>query len=164
MNFEVGIDRFSRNVGNTTDQRCLTSQRSERIMRYEVLSTVIWRLVILYSGVDVSDEHTTCIFMAAVFFCGEGPRSRCYGRTAALRLMVQPSDEEDRFFFSFFRVMEQRWNEIDRGKLKYSGKNLSQCHFVHHKSQWTDPGSNRGTAMTAVTRLCTYCGSIVGSC
>jgi hypothetical protein len=29
------------------------------------------------------------------FFCGEGPRSRCYGRTAALRLIVQPCDEED---------------------------------------------------------------------
>jgi hypothetical protein len=37
-------------------------------------------------------------------------------------------------FFLFFQVMEQRWNETDRGKPKYSGKNLSQCHFVHHKS------------------------------
>jgi hypothetical protein len=26
---------------------------------------------------------------------GEGPRSRCYGRTAALRLIVQPCDEDD---------------------------------------------------------------------
>jgi hypothetical protein len=25
-------------------------------------------------------------------------------------------------FFSFFRVMEHWWNEIDRGKPKYSGK------------------------------------------
>jgi hypothetical protein len=38
-----------------------------------------------------------------------------------------------RFFFSFFQVMERRWNEMDRGKPKYSGENLSQCHFVHHK-------------------------------
>jgi hypothetical protein len=30
--------------------------------------------------------------------------------------------------------MEHRWNEIDRGKPKYSEKHLSQCHFVHHKS------------------------------
>jgi hypothetical protein len=30
--------------------------------------------------------------------------------------------------------MEHRWNEIDRGKPKNSGKNLSQYHFVHHKS------------------------------
>jgi hypothetical protein len=30
--------------------------------------------------------------------------------------------------------MEHWWNEIDRGKPKYSGKSLSQCHFVHHKS------------------------------
>jgi hypothetical protein len=36
--------------------------------------------------------------------------------------------------FSFFRVKEHRWNEIDREKPKYSGKNLSQCHFFHHKS------------------------------
>jgi hypothetical protein len=26
---------------------------------------------------------------------GEGPRSRRYGRTAALRLLVQPCDEDD---------------------------------------------------------------------
>jgi hypothetical protein len=37
-------------------------------------------------------------------------------------------------FSILFLVMEHRWNEIERGKPKYSGKNLSQCHFVHHKS------------------------------
>jgi hypothetical protein len=30
--------------------------------------------------------------------------------------------------------MEHQWNEIDREKTKYSGKTLSQYHFVHHKS------------------------------
>jgi hypothetical protein len=30
---------------------------------------------------------------------------------------------------------EPRWNDIDRGKPKNSEKNLSQCHFVHHKFQ-----------------------------
>jgi hypothetical protein len=29
---------------------------------------------------------------------------------------------------------ERRWNDIDRGKSKNWEKNLSQCHFVHHKS------------------------------
>jgi hypothetical protein len=53
--------------------------------------------------------------------------------TDALRLIVQPYDEDD-YFVSFFRVMEHRWNEIDRRKPKYSEKNLSQCHFVHQKS------------------------------
>jgi len=30
--------------------------------------------------------------------------------------------------------MEHWWNDDDRGKPKYSAKNLSQCHFVHHIS------------------------------
>jgi hypothetical protein len=47
-------------------------------------------------------------------------------------------------FVSFFLVMEHRWNEIDRGKPKYSGKNLSQCHFVHHKSHLDRTGIEPG--------------------
>jgi Zn-finger protein len=57
---------------------------------------------------------------------------------AACRLIVQPceeDDEDDELFFCFYISMEHRWNEIDRRKPKYSEKNLSQCHFVHHKSQ-----------------------------
>jgi hypothetical protein len=69
-----------------------------------------------------------------ILFCGEGLCSRYY---TALRLIVQPYDEDEakdgQFSFSFFQVMEYRWNEIDRGKPKYSGRNLSQFLFVHHK-------------------------------
>jgi hypothetical protein len=36
--------------------------------------------------------------------------------------------------------MEHRWNESDRGKPKYSGKTLSQSHFVYNKSHMDWPG------------------------
>jgi hypothetical protein len=39
-----------------------------------------------------------------------------------------------RNYSCFSSLMEHRWNETDRRKPKYSEKNLSQCHFVHHKS------------------------------
>lgn len=29
-------------------------------------------------------------------------------------------------------IMEYGWNDADRGKPKYSAKNLSPCHFVEH--------------------------------
>jgi hypothetical protein len=43
------------------------------------------------------------IFEPFFFFSGEGPRSRRYGRTAAMRLIVQPydEDEDDDYFLSF---------------------------------------------------------------
>jgi hypothetical protein len=50
---------------------------------------------------------------------------------------------DDQFFFSFFQVMEYQW--IDRGKPKYSGKNRSQCNFVHHKSHMDWHGIESGS-------------------
>jgi hypothetical protein len=42
-----------------------------------------------------------------------------------LRLLVQPCDEDEeknKFFFSFFQVIDHWWSEIDRGKPKYWGE------------------------------------------
>jgi hypothetical protein len=36
-----------------------------------------------------------------ISFYGEGPRSRCYGRAAALSFIVQPCDEDWFFFLNF---------------------------------------------------------------
>jgi hypothetical protein len=43
-----------------------------------------------------------------------------------------------------YMSMEPRWNDIDKGKLKNSEKNLFQCHFVHHKSQMDSSGHYPG--------------------
>jgi hypothetical protein len=40
--------------------------------------------------------------------------------------------------------MEHWWNDTDRGKLKYWEKNLSQYHFVHHKTHMDRPGIEPG--------------------
>jgi hypothetical protein len=69
------------------------------------------------------------------------------------------------------------WNDNERGKPKSSEKNLSQYHFVHHKSHWIDPGANpgrrdkrpainrlsRGTALSTGSKLRLYFGSDISS-
>jgi hypothetical protein len=48
--------------------------------------------------------HTMCTVkkVKAVLFSGEGPRSRRYGCTAALKDLVQPCDEDDDDYFLSF--------------------------------------------------------------
>jgi hypothetical protein len=48
-----------------------------------------------------NEMPTLGLYVECTLF-GEGPRSRCYRRTAALRLIVQPCDqdeEKDPFFY-----------------------------------------------------------------
>jgi hypothetical protein len=77
----------------------------------------------------------------ASFFCGEGPPSRSYGRTAALRLIVRPLWRKERWsVFYIFQVMEHRWNAIDKGKPKHSGKKCLSATLSTNNPTWNDPG------------------------
>jgi hypothetical protein len=100
-------------------------------------------------------QHEIYRLFFFIFFCGEGPRSRCYGCTAALRLLVQPCDEDERWsVFLFLQGMEHRWNEIDRGKPKYSGKTCPSATFppqiphglTRNRARASAVGSRRLTA------------------
>jgi hypothetical protein len=75
-------------------------------------------------------------------------KGRCYGRTTALRLFVQPYDEdEDRdkqFFYQVLQVMERQWNESGRRKPTTRRKTCPSATLSTTNPTWTDPGSNTG--------------------
>jgi hypothetical protein len=54
------------------------------------------------SDVIFRSTHQSNYTLFSLLFCGEGPRSRYYGRTAALRLLVQPCDEDEEKDDKFF--------------------------------------------------------------
>jgi hypothetical protein len=67
---------------------------------------------------------------AIVIIAKRGGRLCLYRTAAAKGPVVQPPDDT-------WVNMEQWWNDSNKGKPKKSEKNLSQCHFVDHKSHCT---------------------------
>jgi hypothetical protein len=81
-----------------------------------------------------------------VSFCGEGPRSRSYKRTAALRLLVQPCDEDESWsvFFIFpCNGTHVEWNWQEKTEV-LGGKTCPSATLSATNTTWTDPGSNPG--------------------
>jgi hypothetical protein len=63
---------------------------------------------------------------------------RFYGPFVRPRMRMSEGVNEWTIFFNFRKC------GAHGGKPKNSDKYLSQCHFVHHKSHWTDLGANPG--------------------
>jgi hypothetical protein len=85
-------------------------------------------------------------FFFFFFFVVRGPRSWCYGRTAALRLIVQPLWWRWGWavFYQVLQLMEHQWNEIDRRKPTTRRKTCPSATLSTTNPTWTDPGSNSG--------------------
>jgi hypothetical protein len=62
--------------------------------------TIREKIYELYFACKVGDQDK--IWGPKIFFSGETSRCRCYGRTAALRLIVQPCDEDDDDNYYYF--------------------------------------------------------------
>jgi hypothetical protein len=78
---------------------------------------------------------------ATVFFVEKGPAADATDTPQPVRLIVQHCDEDeakDDQFFTFFQVMEHRWNEI------CGGKTCPNSTLSITNPTWTDPGSNLG--------------------
>jgi hypothetical protein len=56
------------------------------------------------SPLSLHDLLRESFTLFTIFFCREGPRSRRYVRKAAMRLIVQPYDEDERddYYFCHF--------------------------------------------------------------
>jgi hypothetical protein len=60
---------------------------------------------------------------------------------------VQLHDDDDDYYYYYiviFLVMENRWNEIDRGRQKYSGKTCPSATLSTTNPTRTDPGIETG--------------------
>jgi hypothetical protein len=69
-----------------------------QIQRVHELPSASWLVLFISVKQTIKTEEANCVFgknkkcvelFVWVFLHGEGPRSRCYGRTTTLRLFVQ---------------------------------------------------------------------------
>jgi hypothetical protein len=67
-----------------------------RFVRHDERKWVIprWILMAFLKTTDITWQYINICKPLTLSFYGEGPRSRCYGRTAAFRLIVQPCDKD----------------------------------------------------------------------
>jgi hypothetical protein len=103
---------------------------------------IVTRLVILVQWKDAKDWRF--FMMKAFFFFEQKLRTHRCLKTYCATLVMKMKWKMISFFFSFFKVMEHRWNEIDTGKPKYSDKNLSSATSSTTNPTWTDSGSDLG--------------------
>jgi hypothetical protein len=86
----------------------------------------VWCWKVYFSFIPFNHNVMNCFFS---FDKGPSHHSLKAFCATPMKMMRMSS-----FFYQFLQLMEHQWNEIYRGKPTTREKNLSQCHFVHHKS------------------------------
>jgi hypothetical protein len=137
---------FRNSIGDTERRTCVVSLVIGRSWGHCSASTLANLSEVVCGLPGVVPRVRTRRYSLYFFLRGEGPRSRCYGRTAALRLFVQPVMKMNRKI-SFF-IFPSSWAPVEwnwQGKTDNSEKSLSQCHFVHHKPHMDWSGNEPGS-------------------
>jgi hypothetical protein len=111
-----------------------------------VTATMLWyshQFQIMFYWSYVTPYYAVSLYKPISFYL-RAPQQMLRTHHSLDGLLCKPVRKMMKFFFCFFILMEHLWNEIDRGKPKYSERTLSQCHFVHHKSHKDWPGIKPG--------------------
>jgi hypothetical protein len=89
-------------------------------------------------------NHTHDILSLQITFVLEGPRSRSYRRTAALRLIVQPcnEDEEKDDQFNFSKQWSNAGMKLTGENRSTRGKTCPSATLSTTNPTWTDLESN----------------------
>jgi hypothetical protein len=85
-----------------------------------------------------------CVCVCLCVCVEKGPAADATNASQRCGFLCNPVMKMVSFFFSFFRVMEHRWNGIDKENRSTRGKTWPSATLSSRKGTWTHQGSKPG--------------------